>query len=62
MVTYAITYHVDEAGTNPSVNYEPSITGGLAEAPKPAHTEQGPMIEGRLTRRRIPRANKAGER
>ncbi|MBI5106166.1 MAG: catalase [Solirubrobacterales bacterium] len=61
----AMTYHVDQTGENPSVNYEPSITGGLQEAPKPAHDEQGPVIEGRLTRRRIPRTNdyqQAGER
>jgi catalase len=60
-----MTYHVDAAGTNPSVNYEPSITGGLSEAPKPGHVEQGPEIEGRLTRARIPRTNdykQAGER
>ncbi|MFY9488920.1 MAG: catalase [Solirubrobacterales bacterium] len=53
----AMTYHVDETGTNPSVNYEPSITGGLSEADKPAHAEQGPVIEGRLTRAPIPRTN-----
>ena len=37
-----MAYYVDQTGENPSVNYEPSITGGLAEAPKPAHAEQGP--------------------
>ncbi len=61
----AMTYHVDGGGENPSVNYEPSITGGLAEAQAPAHTEQGPVIEGRLTRAPIPRTNdykQAGER
>jgi catalase len=61
----AMTYHVDGGGGNPSVNYEPSITGGLAEAPHPGHAEQGPMIEGRLTRARLPRTNdyqQAGER
>ena len=60
-----MAYYVDDTGQNPSVNYEPSITGGLAEAPKPDHDEQGPVIEGRLTRRRIPRTNdyaQAGER
>ena len=52
-------------GENPSVNYEPSITGGLVEAPKPSHDEQGPEINGRLTRARIPLTNdyqQAGER
>jgi catalase len=61
----AMTYYVDETGENPSVNYEPSITGGLSETPKPAHAAQGPMIEGQLTRAKIPRTNdykQAGER
>ncbi|WP_395104497.1 catalase [Actinomadura sp. SCN-SB] len=52
-----MTYYVDEAGENPHVNYEPSITGGLREAQYPVHDEQGPTIQGRLTRKRIPRAN-----
>jgi catalase len=61
----AMTYYVDETGENPSVNYEPSITGGLHEADGPEHDEQGPVIEGRLTRKRIPRTDdytQAGER
>jgi catalase len=53
----AMAYHVDGGGENPSVNYEPSITGGLREADKPAHTDQGPVVEGRLTRARIERTN-----
>ncbi|MGW3463951.1 catalase [Streptomyces olivaceoviridis] len=60
-----MTYHVDGAGENPSVNYEPSIRGGLREAEYPAHDEQGPQIHGRLTRKRIPRTNdylQAGQR
>jgi catalase len=60
-----MAYTVDGTGTNPHVNYEPSITGGLGEAAKPAHDEQGPEIVGRLTRQRIPRSNdyaQAGER
>ena len=60
-----MAYYVDDTGENPSVNYEPSITGGLAEAPKPAHDEQGPEISGRLTRAQIPRTDdyrQAGER
>jgi catalase len=60
-----MAYYVDETGENPSVNYEPSITGGLAESPKPSHQEQGPEISGRLTRAQIPRTNdyqQAGER
>ncbi len=57
--------HVDAMGDNPHVNYEPSITGGLREADYPTHDEQGPVIEGRLTRARLPRTNdykQAGER
>ena len=60
-----MAYYVDDTGENPSVNYEPSITGGLAESPKPYHQEQGPEINGRLTRARIPRTDdyrQAGER
>ena len=55
----------DDVGENPHVNYEPSITGGLREAEYPTHDEQGPVIEGRLTRKRIPRTadyKQAGER
>ena len=60
-----MAYAVDGGGTNPHVNYEPSITGGLREATKPEHDEQAPEITGRLTRARIARTNdyqQAGER
>lgn len=60
-----MAYGVDGTGDNPHVNYEPSITGGLSEADYPSHDEQGPVIEGRLTRKRIERTNdykQAGER
>jgi catalase len=60
-----MTYYVDSGGANPHVNYEPSITGGLREAAAPAGAEQGPVVEGRLTRAPIPRTNdyqQAGER
>src|ERR1700712_602425 len=61
-----MSYGVDLGeGQNPHVNYEPSITGGLREAQYPTHDEIGPVIEGRLTRKRIPRTNdyaQAGER
>ncbi|WP_182878047.1 catalase [Microbispora sp. H10670] len=60
-----MTYRQDQAGENPHVNYEPSITGGLREAQFPTHDEQGPEIVGRLTRKRIPRTNdyrQAGQR
>ncbi|MCC9178216.1 catalase [Arthrobacter sp. zg-Y750] len=52
-------------GQNPHVNYEPNITGGLQEAPKPAQSELGPELEGRLIRARLPRTNdymQAGQR
>ncbi|HEX8488806.1 MAG TPA: catalase [Propionibacteriaceae bacterium] len=52
-------------GQNPHVNYEPSITGGLREGTYPTHDEQGPVINGRLTRKRIPLTNdyeQAGQR
>ncbi|MDQ1725714.1 MAG: catalase [Frankiaceae bacterium] len=60
-----MTYLVDGAGENPHVNYEPSIIGGLREGTYPTHDEQGPVITGRLTRKRIPRTNdyqQTGER
>lgn len=61
-----MAYGVDLGeGQNPHVNYEPSITGGLTEAEYPTHDEQGPVISGRLTRKRIERTNdykQAGER
>ncbi len=60
-----MAFYVDEGGENPSVNYEPSITGGLSESPKPSHHAQGPVIEGQVMRSKIPRTNdykQAGER
>jgi catalase len=60
-----MAYHVDDGGENPHVNYEPSLIAGLREAPKPSHDEQGPVLEGRLTRKKLPRTNdykQAGER
>jgi catalase len=53
----AMAYYVDETGSNPTVNYEPSIIGGLSEATKPATSQVGPVIEGRLTRAKLPRTN-----
>ncbi|MEV8638706.1 catalase [Streptosporangium sp. NPDC051023] len=60
-----MTYRVDGTGENPHVNYEPSITGGLREGSYPTHDEQGPIVSGRLTRKRIPRTDdyrQAGQR
>ncbi len=59
-----MAYQVDGAGENPHVNYEPSSTGGLAEAPR-SGPDYEPEISGRLTRGTIPRTNdygQAGER
>ncbi|GAA4753118.1 catalase [Modestobacter marinus] len=62
----AMAYGVDLGpGQNPHVNYEPSILGGLREAEYPTHDEQGPEINGRLTRKRIERTDdytQAGQR
>jgi catalase len=44
-----MAYHVDGAGENKHVNYEPSAMGGLAEAPKPARDYHQP-VEGLLGR------------
>jgi catalase len=60
-----MAYDVDDSGADPSINYEPSLRAGLAEAPKPAHDEVGPEIKGRLTRSAIARTQdykQAGER
>jgi catalase len=50
-------YVVDDTGDNPHINYEPSLRAGLREARYPTHDEQGPVITGRLTRKRIERTN-----
>jgi catalase len=52
-----MAYSVDDVGENPHVNYEPSSLNGYVEAGPPAHDEQGPVIEGHLTRRTLPRHN-----
>ncbi len=55
-----MAYFVDgsAAGENKHINYEPSSHAGAnREAPYPVNDEQGPTIDGRLTRRVIPRAN-----
>ena len=59
-----MAYNVDARGGNPLVNYEPSSTGGLAEAAEPERQYE-PEISGRLTRATIERTNdfqQAGER
>ncbi|MCC9194282.1 catalase [Arthrobacter sp. zg-Y916] len=61
-----MSYGTDLApGQNPHVNYEPSITGGVQEAPKQGPSEVGPELNGRLTRARLERTNdymQAGQR
>lgn len=44
-----MTYHVDGGGQNKHVNYEPSMMGGLQEAPRPAK-EYHQWVEGHLGR------------
>ncbi len=51
-----MAYYVDNGGSNPHVNYEPSSTGGLVEAPK-SGVDYEPMITGRLTRSVLERQN-----
>lgn len=61
----SMAYHVDPSGDEPSINYEPSVRGGLREADYPHADEQGPVINGRLTRARIERTDdyrQTGER
>ncbi|MGA5427716.1 catalase [Streptomyces koyangensis] len=60
-----MAYENGPDGENPEVNYEPSIMGGLREAEYPTRDEEGPVLQGRLTRARIPRTNdylQAGQR
>jgi catalase len=60
-----MAYYVDDGGENPHINYEPSLRAGLREAAHPTHDEVGPVVTGRLTRKRIPRTNdytQAGQR
>lgn len=60
-----MAYDQGNSAESPHVNYEPSILGGPREAPAPGHDEQGPVINGRLTRERLPRTNdytQAGQR
>jgi catalase len=59
-----MTFGVDGRGTNPHVNYEPSSTGGLSEAPR-SGADHEPYVEGRLVREKLHRTNdygQAGER
>ncbi|MFC7457460.1 catalase [Brachybacterium sp. GCM10030267] len=63
-----MTYHVDtDPVQNTSVNYEPTVTGGLRETERSSgyHASVGSEVSGRLTRSPIPRTNdykQAGER
>jgi catalase len=60
-----MAYYVDAAGENKHVNYEPSIMGGLKEAPKPAK-DYHQWVEGQLGRYQTTRTSndykQAGER
>ncbi len=52
-----MAYYVDGTGENAHINYEPNSLGGLVEAEAIGPPEQGPRLDGRLTRARIPRTN-----
>jgi catalase len=60
-----MTYYVDGGGEDKHINYEPSIMGGLQEAPKPAK-EYHQWVEGHLgryqTSRTVDDYKQAGER
>jgi catalase len=60
-----MAYHVDKGGENAHVNYEPSIMGGLKEAPKP-QKDYHQFVEGHLGRYQTSRTaddyKQAGER
>ena len=60
-----MAYYVDAAGENKHVNYEPSIMGGLKEAPKPVE-DYHQWVEGHLGRYQTTRTaddyKQAGER
>ncbi len=51
-----MAYYVD-GHTDPHINFEPALRGGLAEAEQRGPAEVGPVISGRLTRAIIPRRN-----
>jgi len=51
-----MTYYVDGGGENPHVNYEPSVLGGLHEAPS-AGSLYAPFVSGKAERARIERAD-----
>lgn len=55
-----MTYVVDNGGSNPHVNYEPSSTGGLVEAPKSGGDHE-PEVTGRVGRHVIERQNNYGQ-
>ncbi len=59
-----MNYAADERGADPSVNYEPSFTAGLAEADD-SYQEYRPYVEGQVLKAPIDRTNnyqQAGER
>jgi catalase len=56
----AMSYGRDNVGANPSVNYEPSSTGGLQEADE-SYREYRPWVEGQIMRAPIERENNYGQ-
>jgi catalase len=60
-----MAYYQDSGGENAHINYEPSILGGLREAPDPTNADHGPVFTGQLIRRKLLRTNdykQTGER
>jgi catalase len=53
----AMTYDQGQGGENPTVNYEPSIIGGVREATAAGPDGAGEVHEGHVVRRQIPRTD-----
>ncbi|MDO9407121.1 catalase [Patulibacter sp.] len=53
----AMTYDQGQGGDNPTVNYEPSIIGGVREAEAAGPDGAGEVHEGHVVRRQIPRTD-----
>jgi catalase len=56
----SMAYYVDNRGSNPHVNYEPSANGGLHEADD-SYREYRPHVEGNIVKERISLENNYGQ-
>src|SRR5699024_9175151 len=56
----SMSYGVDDRGSDPSVNYEPSVIGGLAEADD-SYELYSPYVEGDIVKAPIDRTNNYGQ-